>query len=106
MRRLLLHELLGTRGLVLHNARHVPSQPCPYCSEPLNVASAEHDDAPAPGNVTICSHCAGVCQFGPTMELKRAEIEALVAAGYQRKDIEEMVALAKKTLVGVAVRGV
>lgn len=52
----------------------LPMQLCPWCGHTLNGASSFfHDEAPEPGNLTVCIACAGRLDFTEGMGLRKLE---------------------------------
>jgi hypothetical protein len=46
---------------------------CPHCKKKLDAATPiYHDGKPAPGDMTVCMWCAGICRWGKDMFLRRA----------------------------------
>lgn len=95
MRRSLLGKLLTDPNNVLMKSWRLDN-PCPYCGAPHNFTTCEQPEPPEPGNACICSHCLGVCQFGPNLELVATTIEKLLEQGHEREEIERVMNLVRR----------
>ncbi len=48
----------------------VPVAHCPNCGKLLEACTAVlHNNAPAPGSLTVCFYCAALLQFNPVLGL-------------------------------------
>jgi hypothetical protein len=61
-------------------AQHDRPGACPHCGYLFECASGVgHDDAPSPGAITVCIHCAGIAIFGEGLAMRKPTLAELTA---------------------------
>lgn len=49
----------------------MPASKCPHCGTRFDRASSLDDEAPGPGDVTVCIRCAKICIFNEDLTVRK-----------------------------------
>ena len=64
----------------MSKTNRLSAQFCPVCFHAIDAASSfSHEQAPEPGDLTVCLYCSAVLEIDKRMRQRRASPEALAA---------------------------
>lgn len=76
----------------MDNTIYLEEDNCPYCGAIFNAVSSINTNVPKPEDVSICTDCGNIFQFGDGMKPQKATEETLQSLNKQEvKEVRERI---------------